>query len=121
PRRGASDDDAISLIANFGHDSLEQMRQGFAVQQFETARIDSRLEAPAHKDLHQPVKHRIDTLFALLNLLGFAMEPPGYLLRDFLVPQLPSEPVGNFLRDGRRARAVFALHRDDSDHGFNLR
>src|SRR6516165_2207724 len=79
-------------------------------------RVEAALKASAQKRLKQSVVEWIVFLFANLHHCFGALGQSSDLLRQQLVPQLPTQTLGQERSDIAASAAVLPLHRDDFDH-----
>src|SRR5580704_630811 len=114
--RSSSDDDAISRLRRVQNDALCELNNAFAIHQVQLVRVDASLVTPAQKRFEEPVVERIVSLLSTLNLGLGAICQAGDLLRQQLVPQLPSQMLRKLLGDFAPAASVLPLNGDDSNH-----
>jgi hypothetical protein len=82
--------------------------------------IQCAFKAAAHGRLEQPVVQGVSALLTPLHGRAIAAQDAGDLEGKLLVPQFPTKPRRKFGGDLRGSAAVFAIYRNDFDHGTAL-
>src|SRR5690348_14235363 len=117
PRRPAPNDHTIALGCDIGHYFLEKLRKMFSVEKLEpTTILQTFFIAPPHECLHKTIESWIRPFFAPLHGLNVAFKAAGNFTADGVVPQSPTQVIGDGLGNTRSTRAIFALDRNDFDH-----
>src|SRR5579862_41383 len=115
--RTASHNDAIAFAASLQHNLFGRLANTIGIRYLHPLSIHSAFEAAAHESLEQPVVQGIAALLAFLNRPAIAIHDASDLGGKQLVPELPSQALGQFSGDLGGAAAIFPVDRNNFDHG----
>src|SRR4051812_37347949 len=97
--RPPADDDAIAFFRRLKRYLPGKTQDAIGIETVQAVEIQATFKTAAQHRFQQPIIKRIDTFFAYLDLRPLAVGEACDFAGQQLVPELPSEAVGNHLRD----------------------
>src|SRR5262249_25810727 len=113
-RAAASHDDRVALVGRRVDKALRQSEDGVGVEQVQSVHVQAAFEAAAEKQLEKPVVQGIHALFTIRDLRPLTLRETRNLVRQQLIPELPSEGVSKPFRNDIRTAAVLPIDGDNS-------
>ena len=115
-RRAPAHDDAISRSCSPFHDLLPDRHEAIGVKNVSAGKRHVALVTSPPENLGKAVKSAVHALVTTRYCRGIDSSNLGYLLREFMVPEFPAQPLGQLLGNLSAAASEFTLDCDDAIH-----